>query len=97
MLARVLTSQLSKNTWGLSNSEVDVDTLRLGFRDNWTDRLEFNARYCWNSIKGADNDDGFQVGFLYGSRGSSHLVAEYETIGGDLAIDTLTAGIGLIF
>ncbi|MEZ7830686.1 MAG: hypothetical protein QMC06_03960 [Gammaproteobacteria bacterium] len=54
-----MTSQLSKNTWGLSNSEVDVDTLRLVFRDNWTDRLEFNASYCWNNIKGADNDDGF--------------------------------------
>ena len=59
MLARVLTSQLSINTWGLSNSEVDVDTLRLVFRDNWTDRLEFNASYCWNNINGADNDDGF--------------------------------------
>ena len=50
-----------------------------------------------NYDEDADNNDGFQVGFLYGSRGSSHLVAESETLGGDLAIDTLTAGIGLIF
>ena len=85
------------NTWEFSNNEFDVDTLRLGFRDNWTDRLEFNASYSWNNIEDADNDDGFQVGFLYRLGGNFHLVAEYETIGGDLDIDTLTAGIRLTF
>jgi hypothetical protein len=85
------------NTWELNNNEFDVDTLRLGFRNNWTDRLEFNASYSWNNIEDADNDDGFQVGFLYRLGGNFHLVAEYETIGGDLDIDTLTAGIRITF
>tara|TARA_R110002073_G_scaffold122038_1_gene264994 strand:- start:1190 stop:1783 length:594 start_codon:yes stop_codon:yes gene_type:complete len=85
------------NTWELSGNEFDVDTIRVGFRNDWTDRLEFNASYSWNNIEDADNDDGFQVGFLYRLGGNFHLVAEYETIGGDLDIDILSAGIRMTF
>ncbi len=81
----------------MKNNEFDVDTIRLGFRNDWTDRLEFNASYSWNNIEDADNDDGFQLGVLYRLGGNFYLVAEYESTGGDLDIDTLTAGIGITF
>ena len=47
------------NTWDAGNDEFDVDTIRVGFRNMWTERLEFNASYSWNNIEDADNDDGF--------------------------------------
>ena len=50
-----------------------------------------------NYDEDADNNDGFQVGFLYRPGGIFYLVAEYETIDDGLDIDTLTAGIRLIF
>ena len=34
----------SYNTWEFDSDEIDVDTIRLGFRNYWIqDRLEFNA------------------------------------------------------
>ena len=50
-----------------------------------------------NYDEDADNNDGFQVGFLYRPGGIFYLVAEYETIDDGLDIDTLTADIRLIF
>ena len=50
-----------------------------------------------NYDEDADNNDGFQVGFLYRPGGIFYLVAEYGTIDDGLDIDTLTAGIRLIF
>ena len=85
------------NTWEFDDTEFDVDTIRVGFRNMWTDNLEFNASYSWNNIEDADNDDGFQVGFAYELFNNFHIVTEYETIGGDLDIDYLTAGIRLSF
>lgn len=85
------------NTWDFNGDEFDVDTIRVGFRNNWTDLLEFNASYSWNNIEDADNDDGFQVGLVYKLSKGVHLVAEYETVGGNLDIDYLTAGIRFSF
>jgi len=85
------------NTWDVGNAEFDVDTIRLGFRNNWTDRLEFNASYSWNNIEDADNDDGFQAGFAYELFDGVELIAEYETIGGHLDIDYFSAGVRLNF
>ena len=85
------------NTWELRGNEFDVDIIRVGFRNDWTERLEFNASYSWNNIEDADNDDGFQVGLVYRLGGNFHLVAEYETIGGNLDIDRLTAGVRITF
>jgi len=85
------------NTWEMGNTEFDVDTIRLGFRDQWTKNLEFNASYSWNNIEDADNDDGFQVGLAYSISDSFDLIAEYETIGGHFDIDYVSAGIRLNF
>ena len=88
----------SYNTWDLGNNEFDVDTIRLGFRNYWIkDRLEFNASYSWNNIEDADNDDGFQVGFVFLLTDIIHITAEYETIGGDLDIDYVSVGLRLSF
>ena len=81
------------NIWDFDNNEFDVDTISLGFRDMWTDRLEFNASYSWNDIENADNEDGFQLGFAYELWEQLHLVADYETIGGHLDIDSVSVGV----
>lgn len=85
------------NTWDFDNNEFDVDTLRVGFRNSWTERLEFNASYSWNAIEDADNEDGFQLGFAYELWDEFNLTAEYETIGGHLDVDTLTVGVRFNF
>lgn len=85
------------NTWDIDNIEFDVDTIRVGFRNMWTDNLEFNASYSWNNIEDADNDDGFQIGFVYQLFNNFHLTTRYETIGGNLDIDYLTAGVRVSF
>lgn len=87
----------TNNTWDFDGNEFDVDTIRLGFRNKWSERLEFNASYSWNNIEDADNDDGFQVGIAYEITNNFHLIADYETIGGDLDVDYLSAGIRLSF
>ena len=81
------------NTWEFDRNEFDVDTIRFGFRDKWSDRLEFNASYSWNNIEDADNDDGFQVGFAYELWDQFALTADYETIGGELDIDYFSVGV----
>jgi hypothetical protein len=86
------------NTWYVGSDEFDVDTIRLGFRNYWIeDRLEFNASYSWNNIEDADNDDGFQVGFVFELTDLIHITAEYETIGGDQDIDYASIGLRLSF
>lgn len=85
------------NTWDMDNNEFDVDTVRLGFRNMWTERLEFNASYSWNSFEGFDNDDGFQLGFAYKFTDNLDLVADYETIGGHFDIDYVSVGLKLNF
>lgn len=81
------------NTWEFDRSEFDVDTIRVGFRRNWTERLEFNASYSWNNIEDADNDDGFQLGLAYELWEELALTFDYETIGGDLDIDYYAVGV----
>lgn len=81
------------NTWEFDRSEFDVDTIRVGFRRNWTDRLEFNASYSWNNIEDADNDDGFQLGLAYELWDELALTFDYETIGGELDIDYYAVGV----
>jgi len=87
----------SYNTWDLDNNEFDVDTIRFGFRNQWTERIEFNASYTWNNIEDADNDDGFQLGFAFELWDDFNLTSDYETIGGDLDIDTFKVGVRLDF
>jgi hypothetical protein len=87
----------SYNTWELGNHEFDVDTLRLGFRNYLTQNIEFNASYGWNNIEDTDNDDGFQVGFVFELTDVIHLTAEYESISGDLDVDYASVGIRLSF
>ena len=85
------------NTWTLGDSEFDVDTIKLGFRNQWTEHIEFNAAYMWNNVEDADNDNGFQVGLIYNLTDNLHLVAEYESIGGKLDINYFSAGVRLSF
>ncbi|NKB32518.1 MAG: hypothetical protein GKR91_05410 [Pseudomonadales bacterium] len=85
------------NNWDMDNNEFDVDTVRLGFRNMWTDRLEFNASYSWNNFEDLDSEDGFQAGFAYHFTDSFHLVADYETIGGHFDIDYVSIGLKLSF
>lgn len=85
------------NTWELGDTEFDVDTIRVGFRNKWTERLEFNASYSWNNIEDADNDDGFQAGFAFELYEGVELIAEYETVGGHLDIDYVSAGVRFNF
>jgi hypothetical protein len=86
------------NTWDMGRDEFDVDTIRLGFRNYLIqDRLEFNASYTWNNIEHADNEDGFQVGFVFELTDIIHITAEYETIGGDLDIEYTSVGLRLSF
>lgn len=85
------------NTWDLNNAEFSVDTLRIGFRDRWSDNLEFNASYTWNDFEGFNNENGFQVGFAYNIFSNFDLVAGYETLGGDFDLDTVSLGIRFNF
>lgn len=85
------------DNWEIGNGEFDVDTIRLGFRDMWSERFEFNASYSWNNIEDADNDDGFQVGFAFELWDDFNLTADYETIGGDLDIDSFYVGVRFDF
>lgn len=85
------------NTWDLNNSEFDVNTLRVGFRDRWFESIEFSASYTWNDFDGLDNESGFQVGLAYRISSSFDLVADYETLEGDLDLDTVSLGIRLNF
>lgn len=85
------------NTWDMDNNEFDVDTVRLGFRNMWTHRLEFNASYSWNNFEDFDSEDGFQAGFAYHFTDNFHLVADYETIGGHFDVDYVSLGLRLSF
>ncbi len=85
------------NTWDLNNTEFDVDTIRVGFRDRWFDSFEFSASYTWNDFEGFDNEDGFQVGLAYKISSNFDLFADYETIGGDFDLDTVSLGIRFNF
>lgn len=85
------------NEWDLDGDEFDVDTLRVGIRNQLTENFEFNASYSWNDIEDADNDDGFQFGIAYKLQKDFFFVAEYETIGGNLDIDYLSAGFRFSF
>ena len=85
------------NTWDLNNTQFDVDTIRVGFRDKWSDNFEFSASYTWNDFEGFDNENGFQVGLAYKISSSFDLVADYETISGDFNLDTVSFGIRLNF
>lgn len=85
------------NTWDLNNAEFDVDTKRIGFRDRWTDKLEFIASYTWNDFEGFDNENGFQVGFAYNIFFNFDLVADYETLSGDFDLDSVSLRIRLNF
>lgn len=86
------------NTWDFDNNEFDVDTLRVGFRNMLSERLEFNASYSWNAIEDADNEDGFQLGFAYQLFWDDvSFTTEYETIGGHLDVDYLTFGLRFDF
>ncbi|MEX0619488.1 MAG: hypothetical protein WDZ76_08625 [Pseudohongiellaceae bacterium] len=87
----------SRNNWEIGQAEFDVDTTRLGFRNRWTDKLEFNASYSWNHVRGVDNEDGFQLGFAYELWHDFNLTAGYETIGGHLDIDQYSFGVRLDF
>ena len=84
----------------LAVDEFDIDTLRFGIRRQLTDQLELNARYAWNDVEdGDDGDDGdgFQVGLAFKLADHVSITTEYETIGGDLDIDSWTAGLRVSF
>ncbi len=85
------------NTWDLNNNEFDVDTIRLGFRDRWSDKFEFSASYTWNNLEDLDNEDGYQIGFAYYLSRNLSFVADYETLGGDFDIETVSLGLRLDF
>lgn len=85
------------NTWDLGSDEFDIDTLRFGIRNQLTEHIELNASYAWNDVEGADDDDGFQVGLVFKVADHVSLTTEYETIGGDLDIDSWTAGLRISF
>lgn len=85
------------NNWELNNFDFDVDTLRVGFRDKWSDRFEFNASYSWNDIDGAENEDGYQIGIAYELWDDFNVTADWETIGGLLDLDGFSLGLRLDF
>jgi hypothetical protein len=85
------------NTWELNNVEFDVDTIRVGFRNKWSDNFEFSASYTWNDFEDFDNENGFQVGLAYKISSKFDLVADYETLSGDFNLDTVSLGIRLNF
>ena len=88
----------SYNTWEPGRDSFDVNSLRVGFRNYIIqDRLELNASYSWNDIEDADNDDGFQVGFVFELTELLHVTLEYDTIGGDQAFDYMSLGLRLSF
>lgn len=81
------------NTWEFSNNDFDVDALRVGFRDNWTRQLEFNASYSWNNIENADTEDGYQFGLAYEIWDDFNLTVDYQRIGGQLDLSSMAFGI----
>lgn len=83
--------------WDFVGDQFDVNTLRVGFRNNWTERLEFNASYAWNDIQNAENDEGYQLGLAYELWDDFNFTANYESIGGNLDLDSLMLGIRLDF
>lgn len=85
------------NSWELNNIDFDVDTLRVGFRDKWSERFEFNASYSWNDIDGAENEDGYQIGLAYELWDDVNVTADWETIGGLLDLDGFSLGLRLDF
>ena len=62
-----------------------------------TGQIGIQRSYSWNNIEHADNDDGFQVGFIFELTELIHLTADYETIGGDLDLDYTSFGVRLSF
>jgi hypothetical protein len=68
--------------------------LRFGIRRQLTDQLELNA---WNNVEDGDDGDGFQVGLAFKLADHVSRTTEYETIGGDLDIDSWTASLRVSF
>jgi hypothetical protein len=66
-------------SWDLGAFDLDVDTLRLGYRHMTTDKLELNGSFTSNDMEG-DSETGFQLGLAYSATDTFQITAEFETI-----------------
>ncbi|PHS20655.1 MAG: hypothetical protein COA86_01535 [Kangiella sp.] len=91
------------NTWEIGStfggsSDLDFNTLRLGFRQNISELLELNASITSNEIDdagaGDESDSGYQFGLVYALSDSVKMTVDYDTID-DLKISSV--GIRLNF
>lgn len=91
------------NTWeigsGAGNSDLDFNTLRLGFRQNISELLELNASITSNEVdefdgEAGESDSGYQFGLVYALSDTVKMTADYDTID-DLKI--ISVGVRLNF
>lgn len=72
------------NTWsigsGAGSSDIDFDTLRLGYRQNISELLELNASITSNEVDGSESDSGYQFGLVYTLSDTINMTADYDTI-----------------
>ena len=92
----------SLNTWeigsGQGSSDLDFNTLRVGFRQNISKSLELNASITSNELDDAnsetESDSGYQFGIVYALNDTTKITADYDTID-DLKI--ISVGVRVYF
>jgi len=70
------------NTWSLEtvSSDIDVDTLRAGYRRNLSKNLEINASYTSNRIESTQKESGYSLGAVYYVSDDIQMTFDYDTV-----------------
>ena len=70
------------NTWNLEtvSSDIDVDTLRVGYRRNLSKNLELNASYTSNRIETTQKESGYSFGAVYYVSDDIQMTFDYDIV-----------------
>lgn len=68
------------NNWDFGFGDIDIDTLRVGYRHMASEKLELNASFTSNDFEGGSSETGYQFGGVFSATDSVQITANYETI-----------------
>ncbi|PHS20676.1 MAG: hypothetical protein COA86_01650 [Kangiella sp.] len=70
------------NTWNLEavSSDIDVDTLRVGYRRILSKNLELNTSYTSNRIEDTQKESGYSFGAVYYVSDNIQMTFDYDTV-----------------
>lgn len=73
--------------------KLDVDSLTLGARAQFSDNLELNISISSNDIEFLERENGYQFGLVYSTDNQWQFVFDSKIIAGDIDVSTTSFGI----